>query len=290
MPSGILAVSGWELASIVAKWVLYACTFAGAGGALFMAIFSARIPPLQRRAVVHWVWLTCSAALVMGVARAGVLAGALGGDGVAMLGSMLRGNEAMSLLLRSAGLVATLASLACARRSRMVLSIAGVCLVAVSYTRVGHVLEATSPLTAQAMLALHVFSLCYWLGALVPLRLCCQEGRAAGQLLSDFGHLAVYLVGALLFAGGSLLFLLLDGAAETLSARYVGLFVAKIALVVLMIAMAALNKLDLVPRLNRGEIAALVKLRRSIGVEIAAALLILLAMAALTTVASLSPE
>lgn len=290
MPSGALLVGGWELASIATKWVLYACTFAGAGGAMFIAIFSATIPPLRRRAIVLWILAMCCAALVVGLARTGVLVGAFGGDGVAMLDSTLRANERMSLLLRSAGLIATLASLACARRGCMLLSIVGVCLVAISYTRVGHVLDSTSPLAAQLMLALHVFSLCYWLGALVPLRLCCQEGTAVGRLLSDFGKLAVYLVGALIFAGASLLYLLLDGAADTLSSRYVGLFVAKIALVVLMIALATLNKLDLVPRLNRGEIAALRKLRRSIGAEIAAAVCILLAMAALTTVASLSPE
>ena len=44
MPAGALAVGGWELASIAAKWLLYACTFAGAGGAMFIAIFFAAIP------------------------------------------------------------------------------------------------------------------------------------------------------------------------------------------------------------------------------------------------------
>lgn len=297
MPAGVLTAGGGELAAIAAKWLLYASSFAGAGGAMFIAIFAAAIPPLRRNVIERWVRTMCVAALLIGVGRIGVLAGASDGNPLAMfdpalLSRVLHKGEGMALLLRSIGLIATLASLACSARSSRRLSVVGVGLVAISYAQVGHVLDSTIVLATQLLLALHIFCICYWLGALMPLRLCCQEceTRKVGPLLSDFGRLAVYLVGALLFAGASLLAVLVEGAADTLNSRYVTLLAAKIVLVVALLALATLNKLELVPRLNRGETRAVVMLQRSINAEIAIVLVILLATAALTTVAALTPE
>lgn len=294
MSVGALIFGGWNLAVVAAKWALYTSSFAGAGGAMFTAIFAATIPPMRRRAVDRWVQAMCAAGIIIGAGRICVLVGSLNGDPMAMLdprllGLMLRSGEGTALMLRSIGLIATMASPACAGRSGKLLSVVGVVLVAISYTQVGRVLGSTSILAAQLALAIHVSSLCYWLGALVPLRLCCQDvrGTEVAPLLGNFGNVAIYVVGALLVAGICLLALLLNGATDALDSLYVGTFISKVGLVSVLIALATRNKLELVPRLDRGEAKALVVLRRSIVAEIAVALGILLVTAVLTTVVQL---
>ena len=293
MAAGALTVGGWEIAAAAAKWSMHVATMTATGGAMFVAMFAGGIAAVERRVIARRIRVLCAIALLVSIARIGVLAGGLDGDLAAMLDPglltlVLANGEGLALMLRSAGIAAAFAALTRRGRSARFLAVGAVALVAISYTQVGHVLDATPRMGAQILLAAHVFGLCYWLGALQPLLLCCRssEASAAASLLHDFGQLALYLVLALVSAGVCLLLVLLPEMTASLETAYVRVLLAKLVMACALLGLGAVNKLLLVPRLARGDATARLALKRSIGAEMVLAALILLAATLMTTIAS----
>lgn len=106
--------------------------------------------------------------------------------------------------------------------------------------------------------ALHLVSLGFWVGCLVPLLLCLRlllqaeyrsDAERALRRFSSLGHVAV----ALVIATGAINTWLVLGALPTdMSAPYQVLLVAKICLVLLMVGIAIFNRYVAVPRLAAG--------------------------------------
>ena len=112
-----------------------------------------------------------------------------------------------------------------------------------------------------------------------------REPRELGAVAARFGRIAVAVVAALLAAGATVLWILLGSFSELWTSGYGCLACVKIAFVACLLALAAWNKLRLVPRIVAGDALAVRSLRRSIGAEMVVAGLILLITAALTTLA-----
>ena len=93
-----------------------------------------------------------------------------------------------------------------------------------------------------------------------------EEPRAAAGLLARFSALGVRLVPLIAVAGAVMALLLLPDAAA-LREPYGQLLLVKIALFVLLMGLAALNRLRLVPQVERGEAHALRTLRASMLAE-----------------------
>ena len=158
----------------------------------------------------------------------------------------------------------------------------GAVLIAVSYSFVGHSLGDPRWVLAS-LLVIHLLAAAYWVGALVPLRRAARSPYSAA-LLHRFGMIASGTVALLLAVGASFAWLLSGSLAALLGTAYGWTLLAKVALVAGLLGLAALNKLRLVPALERGDANAARALRRSIAWEIALVAVILLATAALTTV------
>ena len=162
------------------------------------------------------------------------------------------------------------------------IALGGTLAVAVSYTQVGHTLS--DPRWALAgLLAAHLLAAAIWVGALAPLRRAARSPNGA-ELLHRFGVIAAGAV-AILAAAGVALAWLLSGSVSALLGTAYGLgLLAKIAVVAGLLGLAALNKWRLVPALRDGRPEASTALRRSIAVEGAAVVLILVLTATITTV------
>ena len=80
--------------------------------------------------------------------------------------------------------------------------------------------------------------------------------------------------------------LLAGNPLEAVETTYGRLLAVKLAVFVLLLGLAAFNRLRLTPALLAGDAGAGARLRRSIGLEFAAVLVILVVTAVLTTVAS----
>jgi copper transport protein len=131
--------------------------------------------------------------------------------------------------------------------SRVLISVAMVG-VGLSLAATGH--AATAPLQwlTRSSLFLHGIGVAYWVGALAPLAV--MVGRRADGLTSvlhRFSALALPVVGLLVLTGLGLSVIQLERFGALLETGYGILLSIKLALVVLLLALAALNRLYLTP-------------------------------------------
>jgi putative copper resistance protein D len=227
-------------------------------------------------------------AIAASAARVLLTAASMASDAAGMLDTRLlamvwHGGEGRAAALRAGGLLLAMPALARDGRAGW-LAIAGAVLAATSFAWVGHAHAATQA-AAPLLAGIHVLAVAFWLGALGPLAIEARRRapRELGAVAARFGRLAMAVVAALLAAGAAVLWMLLGGLAELWTSGYGCLACVKIAFVACLLALAAWNKLRLVPRIVAGDPLAVRSLRRAIRAEMLVAGLILLITAALTT-------
>ena len=154
--------------------------------------------------------------------------------------------------------------------------------LALSFRLVGHVSVLST--VSQLAIAIHVLAFGFWVGILVPLYLLAglSDTDFVQLKLESFGRHVILVILLLMGAGGVLLWELLDSWTELFNTAYGQSIVVKLFLVILIMAIAAFNKLSLVPKLNSLQGAA--KFRRSVVIEGIVALLILLVTAYFSTI------
>lgn len=282
MTEGLAPLDGLVLLAVVAKAAGYGAALLAMGGALFVAAFPRADPMVLRRArrMAAGAALALLAVLAL---RFGLRAARLSGMGVdgaldpVMLNLLWDGPMGDAALWRGGGAVAILA-VVLPGAGRWV-ALAGAGAMAVSYAQVGHSLGEPRAALA-ALVTAHVLLAAFWVGALPPLHRA-ASAPGGGATLHRFGTLAAWAVPLLAVAGAATAWLL--GAAAWPSTAYGWGLAVKLALVCALLALAARNKLALVPAIAAGRAGAAGALRRSIAWEGAAVAAILLVTAALTT-------
>lgn len=281
-----MSLDGESLAAILLKAAETGAALVAAGSALFLLTFRAEAEALGlARAVRRLAAGAALAALLLLGARFGLDAARLGGEGWAsatdamLLGIVADGPRGEAALWRGLGLAA-LVPLAVG--ASPVLGAAALA-VAASFALVGHAAGAPG-WVPSALVAAHVLAAAFWIGALWPLRAAARPEGAA--LLARFGRLAAWGVGALVLAGLGLIRAFAGSVEALLASPWAWVLAGKLVVVAGLLALAARNKLKLVPALEAGEAGAAARLRRSITLEMVAVVAILLATAALTTVVS----
>lgn len=154
--------------------------------------------------------------------------------------------------------------------------------LALSFRLMGHVSVLST--VSQLAIAVHVLAFGYWIGILFPLYVLAgvRDTDFVQLKLQRFGKHAILLLLLLIAAGGLLLWELLGSWTEFFDTAYGQSIVIKLLLVLLIMAIAAFNKLRLVPKLNSPQGAQ--DFRRSVVIEGAVALSILLVTAYFSTV------
>ncbi len=286
----------WDAAAVLVKTALYAATLGAAGGVFFLGFSRSLLEPPDRLAIARLLGILVAAAMAASAARVLLIAASMSEDAAGMLDARLlamvwHGGEGRAAALRTGGLLLAVPALVRAGRPGW-LAIVGGAVAATSFAWVGHVhaaaqAAAAARAAAPLLLGVHVLAVAFWLGALGPLAIEARRRapRELGAVAVRFGRIAMAVVGALLAAGAAVLWILLGRLSELWSSDYGRIACAKIALVACLLALAAWNKLRLVPRIVGGDPLAVRSLRRSIGAEMLAAVLILLTTAALTTLA-----
>ena len=280
-------LDSWELASVLARFLLYLGILASAGLILVRVVF--------RRATrrVHGpISAQASVLALLGLLAAGLgflLQGAmLAGDASGMvdpemLGLLWHTPVGTQLLLVGAGLVLVLGGLRVPEPGLWI-SVAG-CLVALlSFTRTGHV-AGTASFWLELLLLLHLACIAFWIGILSPLRTLAGEAGGfadAATLGHHFGRIASVTVPVLLAAGLVMAWRLVGGLAALVTTVYGLMLLGKVTAVAVLLAAAAANRLRFVPAIRRGDKNAASFLRRSIALEWIAVCATLLITAALT--------
>ncbi|UWR25539.1 CopD family protein [Sulfitobacter sp. S223] len=291
MLSAIASVDVLTWISICIKALVYATSLTAAGTVL-CSIFLHALPASEVAALKRFtVWLALAAAVLSLIRiplRASFLTGGTwqGATDPMILGMVAQSPLGISVAVRMIGLALILTVLVPARRGRIAAGL-GALLVAVSFALRGHALEEPR-LLLGVLITLHLLGLAFWIGAFMPLyRVTGMDAKDdAGRLAHEFGRKAIYVVGSLTVAGGITLSLLTGNMLAAVSTPYGQFFLLKLGGFLAIITLAAWNKMQLTPALQRGDPAARCKLRRSIRWEATFILLVLLVTATLTTISA----
>jgi copper transport protein len=234
------------LARVALTWSL----FTGVGGAFFAAWISPGRPTGRRFLLptlgVGFVATVFSVGLQgIDVLGAGLLALITTGVWTAGLSTSLGPAAAAA----STALIAAALSLSLHSPWSRILSGAGLLLVGVSFALTGHASAADPQWLTRPAVFLHGVGAAYWIGALVPLLALLRRGEPALAIVQRFSAVAVPLVAALVLSGVALAVVQVGSLSALNGTAYGRVLLAKLAAVVLLLALAALNRFSLTPAL-----------------------------------------
>jgi copper transport protein len=258
---------------------LYALLAFGVGGVFFRHWIAPEPPPETetRWPLVAFIgWGICTALLALGFHGLDVLAL---GPSAFMAGKVWRAAFSTSYALTIAAIaVALLAALGALNRTGRVariLSLAALALAAAAPALSGHASTAAPQFLTRPIVALHVGAVIFWSGALVPLATLIGTGnRLAIRALLRFGRAIPYALIPLLVSGATLATIQIERIDAARSTDYGRLLLAKIAVVILLLAIAAWNRFHLTARVAGGDIAGARSLLHAIGAEVLLVLVI----------------
>ena len=251
------------------KIVLYLGLFCGIGGAFYAPWIAVGPLAARTRKVV-------AAALACGLAAAIVSVGLQGLDALGLPLSHLRETHVwMAGLATSYGWTAgiALAGLVAARialdtqRKRLLSSLALVC-VGVALAASGHAAVAEPQLLTRPAVLTHGVAIAFWIGALLPLVDAMHSAEGQTTELIRFSR-AIPPAIIVLIASGATLAVVQLGQFDALWTTNYGLVLcAKLAAVLVLFALAAVNRYALTPRIVARDGIAARRLVRSISVEL----------------------
>ncbi|WP_027550656.1 CopD family protein [Bradyrhizobium sp. Cp5.3] len=265
------ADGGLNILIWLARIGLYLGLFVGVGGVFFArAIAGSTVGTAVPRA-----------ALFVGVLGAVASLGLLGADLLGLSAAALltpaswkvafATSAGPALLGAIAAMLISLFALQRAAHACMVSMIAFVG-VGLSLAMTGHAATAPPEMLTRPAMFLHGLGVAYWIGALAPLAALASNPTAATlPILNRFSRIAVPVVAVLALTGLALAIIQLENLAALVETRYGLLLSIKLALVLVLLALAALNRFRLTPAIA-GDHKAAPALKRSILLECGIAL------------------
>ena len=283
-----MSVGIWDAAVIAAKTITYAATLGAAGAVFFLKVCGALIASIATSRIRYLVLCMALLSVFGGAAQILASAASMSGDAAGMLDGSLVGmvwqaGAGRANAIRALGLL--LAALAVWSDRTSWLACLGAAAAATSFAWTGHARSLNPSVLPMLLLSLHLVGVAFWLGALAPLRLVARDGdlpRIAATA-ARFGAAAVFVVGALIVAGATLLWMLLGDPTALWASAYGRWVILKLALVAGILGLAAFNKLRLTPRLLAGDRRAVRGLRDTIRFELLLGGVILAVTATFTT-------
>ncbi|MGE4305771.1 MAG: copper chaperone PCu(A)C [Novosphingobium sp.] len=262
-----------ELVSAILKGLGYAAAFSGAGAVLAGTTLRAGAHSVP--GVSGLIRFAGCALAICAVLMAAIYVARLGGDlDVAMIRAMVLSPLGAALGLQLGG--GLLLAAAPARPSAFLGAVA----ILLAFGFIGH--APTRGLVSALTVTMHVSAAAWWLGGLWLLVL---AGRLPGgrfaPLLESFSRQAIWLVALLVLAGLTTAAMLLEFRPDLGRAYDQGLL-AKAAITLGLLALAATNRLVLVPRIAKDD-TAIGKLRWTVWAEICLFACIFVVTAWLTT-------
>jgi putative copper export protein len=261
--------------SAAVRALSFIALFQAAGIATFVAIFGKHLRVTlesTRRIGVVSALLAAFLVAIHYLLEAARMGGELAGSLDLELQSLvLHSSTATAGALRMAGIAFIVRVLRSTGQALLVQTAAGVGLVILSFTLMGHTASDAQRPLLQAVLVLHLAVVVFWFGALVPLyRASAHEpAMTAGTVAEAFSTLAIWIVPLLLLAGAVLAALLLPSVDALLLTTYGQLLLVKSGAFAGLMLLGALNKWRLGPALARGDSNAAPLFRRTLALEYA---------------------
>ncbi|MFG1380705.1 copper resistance CopC/CopD family protein [Xanthobacter versatilis] len=259
-----------RIATWVARLALYAGLFVGVGGAFFANWVGGRSRSAARLG---------AGVILAGLVAAPLSVGLLGLDG---LGATLRNlpepvvwrtgfstSYGVSAQIAVAALVTGLGAFGLKGIAGKLLSLAALLLAGCALAASGHASAAHPQEVTRPAVFLHAVGIAVWAGALIPLGgAFASRSPEAAAVLRRFSVLAPFAVLPLAAAGLLLAVIQLGSLTALWTTAYGAVLLAKVALLMPLFALAAVNRVRLTVPAERGEGTAIAHLRRSIRAEI----------------------
>ena len=259
-----------DIVAIVVRALGFVAMLQAVGIFIFTVLFGSQARTLSHELRSTAKWIAVAGLLLVGfhqLLEAARMTGTLDGILEASLQRRaLLSDVGLANGMRVAGMLALIAATTWSRRSQVVGLLGGL-LVAGSFAATGH--TSINPLRAvlAPLLALHLWVVAFWFGALWPLyRVTRLEPPMAAVIVDRFSRLAIWMVPAIALAG-LVLAVAIVPRWEALRTPYGLLLSGKLLGFVLLMGLAALNKLRLGPALAQGSQTAGSALRSSLVVE-----------------------
>jgi putative copper export protein len=203
----------------------------------------------------------------------------------AILGLLWVTPQGNAFALQITGAILMLAARIWARRP---LAIAGALVMLSGFSAVGHVADQDG-FVLHTVLFLHLCLASYWVGILGPLHALAHSNRTeTKRVAQEFGQYAMVSIPVLIALGGIMAVTLLENLSDLWTSTYGITLMLKLAGVAAMLCLGAANKVRHVPILAKDYAGAADALRRSLRWESFAAITVIVATAAFSTVAGLS--
>ncbi len=291
----------WELASLLAKLLLYVGAFSIAGGSLTAmryansdrALLYANISYIFLGTVIGFHGVLLGFLVQVGLINDSGLGGMFDWGMISIL--LDTGLGDVTLLRLLAFILAGVSSLFLIKKLQrasldlgdtqtrflFILQFTSLAVLAYSHRITGHV-SVLSPV-AQIAIVLHFAAFALWIGCLYPfLQLSRSLDLAVLQnTLKRFGDNAIAILFTLVLAGVLMLYELLESPLELLNTDYGFALLIKLGFVLGILLIAAMNKLLIVPVLLESK--STLRLRSSLRLELAVAIAILLVTSFLST-------
>jgi copper transport protein len=279
----------WTWVVALNRLLLYGSVLLAAGSALVILLMtlsqaSLAITAAQGRVAAMVALATYVLAIGLGGAEM-----VLGGAGA--LFSSAAWSQAMgSTLVPSAviGIPGTLILLYALRnraaRPQVPLLLAGAALSLGGFLVTGHAATAPPAWLMAVVVGVHLVCAAFWFAALRPLGIATRSADLAdaGALMVQFSNRAVWTVAALFVSGAIITFIQVESPANMVNSDYGLRLLLKIILFLVVLSIAAINKIKLTPRLGAGDRSSAASMRRAITVEYGVMVAILVAAVSLT--------
>lgn len=282
------SLSLWGVMAASAKLAVYLTSFLAAGLMLVLVAL-----PICDHKLRRSLFITAAIAIVLALLtsawRVMVQAGRLMDDIASMIDPeiiaiSLEGPLGSSTLVRLLASILLLIAII-VPRARVIGSLSGAAAMALSFGMTGH--ATRDPQWAlMGLITIHLLAVSFWFGALLPLYRLSAPGadhQEAARLSHRFGRQATVIVPILIAVGAGFAFLLLGSPQALITTAYGQMLLVKLAIVGVVLAIAALNKLKLVPALEAGTPGADQRFRTSLKWETLVFLSIFATTALLTT-------
>ncbi|MBM3596916.1 MAG: hypothetical protein FJX35_01780 [Alphaproteobacteria bacterium] len=278
---------GGDIALAISRAIHYGCMLMAAGGVMFLVVIAG----------ADW---SGRARVRLGVVVASLLAAAAAVTGIGLNGAFLRAVPLDALTERatwrvgattslgasaavvSTGLFVMVTALAALRaRVRDAVALLGTVVALGGLALTGHAAMAPPRWLSAPLVLIHALLAAFWVGSLWPLLIGLRGAGDAATMLHRFSALALPSVAALIAAGSGLAALQLGSVGALIDTAYGNVLLIKLGFVAMMLIAAAVNRWQFLPTFVRGDGTAPKALVRSIGIELGAAGIVVLATALL---------
>jgi len=281
------AASGWRTPVAINRFLLYVAGTLAAGSALLIVLMqwpAGVVEVLKAQGRRAGLLTAVTLLLAIGLGGAEMQAGsATALFGLAGWMTGLQSTLGSSALLGVPGALLLWMTLGKSESGTAQLMI-GAALVLGSFLVTGHAATAPPAWLMALVVGIHLFAAAFWFAALRPLGHGANtlEAQEAGELLEQFSGRAIWVVGLLVISGVVISWVQVQSVAAFLNTDYGVRLLIKVALVVVIIGLAVLNKQKLTGRILAADKGAAETLRKSIRGEYVLMLLIMAAAVSLT--------